>query len=248
MPSSPAYSKPSDAHQEVVDFLRRLSSMLTGGRNAEMLQDAAGMIETLSHRATAAEQLYGEQQEENARNLELREVAELASDNLMAENAALKEQSAAEAASLRNEIASLKQHFAAELAALHEQFADEKEQSANEVTALTAQLHDARRQAEIDRNWFAEEALRAQAVAELAQEQHAAVHAELEELRKPPPPETIDETIAIVPVQSLQLARTQFDYLARGFAGNGDVVSQTICEIGARALDKALASGMPAKE
>lgn len=239
---------PSDAHQEVVDFLRRLSSMLTGGRNAEMLQEAAGMIETLSHRATAAEQLYGEQQEENARNLELREVAELASDNLMAENAALKEQSAAEAASLRNEIASLSQHFAAELAALHEQVADEKERFANEVTALTAQLDDAKRKAEIDRNWFAEETLRAQAAAEVAQERHAAVHAELEELRKPPPPETIDESIAIVPVESLQLARTQFDYLARGFAGNGDVVSQTICEIGARALDKALAGGMPIKE
>ena len=239
---------PSDAHQEVVDFLRRLSSMLTGGRNAEMLQEAAGMIETLSRRATAAEQLHGEQQEENARNLELREVAELASDNLMAENAALKEQSAAEAASLRNEIASLKQHFTAELAALHEQVADEKERFANEVTALTAQLDDAKRKAEIDRNWFAEETLRAQAAAEVAQERHAAVHAELEELRKPPPPETIDESIAIVPVESLQLARTQFDYLARGFAGNGDVVSQTICEIGARALDKALAGGMPIKE
>lgn len=245
---SPAYSMPSDARQETVDFLRRLSSMLTGGRNAEMLQEAAGMIETLSRRATAAEQLYSEQQEENARNLELREVAELASDNLMAENEALKAQSAAEAASLRNEIASLKQHFASELAALHEQFADERERSANEVTALTAQLDDARRQAEIDRNWFAEETLRAQAAAELAQERHAAVYAELEELRKPPPPETIDESIAIVPVQSLQLARTQFDYLARGFAGNGDVVSQTICEIGASALDKALAGGMHAKE
>jgi len=149
---------------------------------------------------------------------------------------------------LRNEIASLKQHFATELAALHEQFADERERSANEVTALTAQLDDARRQAEIDRNWFAEETLRAQAAAEVAQERHAAIHAELEELRKPPPPETIDESIAIVPVQSLQLARTQFDYLARGFAGNGDVVSQTICEIGARALDKALAGGVPARE
>ena len=49
-------------------------------------------------------------------------------------------------------------------------------------------------------------------------------------------------------MQSLQLARTQFDYLARGFAGNGDVVSQTICEIGARALDKALGAGVPPKD
>ncbi len=246
MPAS-AYSTPSNAHQEAVDFLRRLSSMLTGGRNAEMLQEAAGMIETLSRRAAAVEQLYTEQQDEIARNLELREVAELASDNLMAENDALKEQAAAEVASLKDEMASLKQHFAAELAALHEQSADEKERFANEVTALTVQLEDARRQAEIDRNWFAEETLRAQVAAELAQERHAAVHAELEELRKPPP-DAIDKSIAVVPVQSLELARTQFDYLARGFAGRGDVVSQTICEIGARALDKALAGGTPSKE
>ncbi len=237
---APVYSPPNNAHQETVDFLRRLSSMLTGGRNAEMLQEAAGMIETLSRRAVAAEQLFGEQQEENARNLELREVAELASDNLMAENDALQRQSTAEAAALRGEIASLKEQFAAEFAALQEKVANEKEQFAAEITSLTRQLDDARRQAEINRNWFAEETLRAQAAAELAQEQHAAVHAELEELRKPPPPEKLDDSIAVVPVQSLQLARTQFDYLARSFAGSGDVVSQTICEIGARAIDKAL--------
>jgi hypothetical protein len=46
-----------------------------------------------------------------------------------------------------------------------------------------------------------------------------------------------------VPVQSLQLARAQFDHLAEGFARQGDVVSQTICEIGARTLDRALADG-----
>jgi DNA repair exonuclease SbcCD ATPase subunit len=245
---APVYSLTTDAPQEAVDFLRRLSSMLTGGRNAEMLQEAAGLIETLSRRAAAAEQLCGEQQEENARNLELREVAELASDNLMAENESLKHQSAAEAEALRGEMASLKEQFAAEFAALQEKSANEKVQLAAEIALLTTRLDDARRQAEIDRNWFAEEALRAQAAAELAQEQHAAVHAELEELRKPPPPEALDDTIAVVPVQSLQLARTQFDYLARGFAGNGDVVSQTICEIGARAIDKALASNAPSKD
>ena len=240
---APVYPPTSDAHQEAVDFLRRLSSMLTGGRNAEMLQEAAGLIETLSRRTAATEQLLGEQQEENARNLELREVAELASDNLMAENEALKQQSAAEADALKGEMASLKEQFAAELAALQEKSTNEKEQFAAEIALLTTQLDDARRQAEIDRNWFAEETLRAQAAAELAQEQHAAVHAELEEWRKPLPPETLDDSIAVVPVESLQLARTQFDYLARGFAGSGDVVSQTICEIGARAIDKALASG-----
>lgn len=202
---APVYSLPSSAHQETIDFLRRLSSMLTGGRNAEMLQEAATTIETLSRRAAVAEQLLQEQQEDNARNLELREVAELASDNLI------------------TEVASLKAQFGAEIA------------------ALTEQLEQTRQRADADRAWFAEETLRAQVAAELAQETLAASNAELEEWRKPPPPETLDDSIAVVPVKSLQVARSQFNYLAEGYAAKGDVVSQTICEIGARALDQALA-------
>lgn len=206
---APVISLPSGAQQETVDFLRRLSSMLTGGRNAEMLMEAADMIEALSQRATCAERLFEEQQEDHARNLELREVAELASDNLLAE-----------VASLKAEIALLKGQL------------DERNQ----------QLEERDRQAEIDRNWFAEETLRAQARAEQAEEQLVALRAEIDELRQPAP-EAIDESIAVVPVQSLHLARTQFDYLAKSFASSGDVVSMTICEIGARALDKALAAG-----
>ena len=202
---APVYPPPSSAHQETIDFLRRLSSMLTGGRNAEMLQEAATTIETLSRRAAAAEHLFHEQQEDNARNLELREVAELASDNLM------------------TEVASLKAQFGAEIA------------------ALTEQLEQTRQRADADRAWFAEETLRAQVAAELAQEALAASNAELEEWRRPPPPETLDDSIAVVPVKSLQVARSQFNYLAEGYAAKGDVVSQTICEIGARALDQALA-------
>jgi ribosomal protein L16 Arg81 hydroxylase len=205
---APVYSPSSNPHQETVDFLRRLSSMLTGGRNGEMVQEAASLIETLSLRATSAEQRYHEQQEDHARNLELREVAELASDNLIAEVDALKA----------------------------------------EIELLKAQLADRISQAETDRNWFAEETLRAQAQAELAQEQLAAANAELEEMRKPLPPDTLDDSIAVVPLQSLQLARAQFDHLAEGFARQGDVVSQTICEIGARALDKALADNEPGRD
>src|SRR4029077_9173615 len=98
------FSLPDNAHQETIDFLRRLSSMLTGGRNAEMLQEAADMIETLSRRAATAEQLFAEQQDDHARNLELREVAELASDNLMAEVDSLKAQLDAEIASLKEQL------------------------------------------------------------------------------------------------------------------------------------------------
>jgi DNA repair exonuclease SbcCD ATPase subunit len=205
---APVYSPSPNPHQETVDLLRRLSSMLTGGRNGEMVQEAASLIETLSLRAASAEQRYHEQQEDHARNLELREVAELASDNLIAEVDALKA----------------------------------------EIELLKAQLADRISQAETDRNWFAEETLRAQAQAELAQEQLAAANAELEEMRKPLPPDTLDDSIAVVPLQSLQLARAQFDHLAEGFARQGDVVSQTICEIGARALDKALADNEPGRD
>lgn len=206
--TAPVFSLPNNAHQDTVDFLRRLSSMLTGGRNAEVLLEAAGMIEALSRRATTAEQLFGEQQEDHARNLELREVAELASDNLIAEMESLKAQLDAE------------------------------------VALLKEQLDESKRQAEADRNFFSEEALRLQAQADVTEAELAQANAELDEYRRPV--ETgLDESIAVVPIASLKLARTQFDYLAKGFASSGDVVSQTICQIGASAIDKALDGNMP---
>lgn len=66
----------------------------------------------------------------------------------------------------------------------------------------------------------------------------AALAAEVETLRSQQQP--IDETIAVVPVEQLRLARAQFDHLAQAFAGSGDVISFTICQIGACAIDKAL--------
>ena len=197
---------PTDDTDEVVDFLRRLASMLSGGRNAEMLLEAAAMIEQLTGRATAAEQRFQEQQHEHARNLELREVAEVASDNLVAE-----------------------------------------------VNALKAHIAELEAKAEKERTDFAEETSRLSALSEEARAKIAEsndrllrVNAEIEELRNPPQA-AIDESIAIVPIESLQLARTQFGYLARDFAKNGDVVSLTICEIGARAIDKALAGDKDTK-
>src|SRR6185437_690258 len=87
---APVYSLSTIPHQETIDFLRRLSSMLTGGRNAEMLQQSASLIESLSDRLAGAEQRLQEQQDDHARNLERRETAELASDNLLAEVESLK--------------------------------------------------------------------------------------------------------------------------------------------------------------
>ena len=209
---APVINLPPNAQQEAVDFLRRLSSMLTGGRNAEMLQESASMIETLGRRAASAEKLFQEQQEDHARNLELREVAELASDNLLSE-----------VDSLKVEIESLK-------AQLEER---------------TKQLEERQQQAESDRNWHAEETLRSQTRAEQAEESVAALKAEIDEMRKPQP---MDDSIAVVPLKSLQLAQTQFDYLAKTFATNGDVVSMTICEIGSRALEAAMAGSEPGKD
>jgi hypothetical protein len=44
-----------------------------------------------------------------------------------------------------------------------------------------------------------------------------------------------------------RLARVQFDHLALSFAKGGDVISQTICEIGGCAIDSALAGEAPLK-
>ena len=64
MPAT-ALSVPTDSTTETVDFLRRLASMMSGGRNAEMLQAAASAIETLSRRASAAEALVHDHQDEH---------------------------------------------------------------------------------------------------------------------------------------------------------------------------------------
>ena len=202
---------------EIIDFLRRLASMMAGGRNAEMLLDAAGMIETLSRRAAAAERLYLEQEEDHAKSLERREIAEVAADNLIAEVAALKAE-----------------------------FAESKQQAAAEISSLHAEIAGRDRQAETDRTAFAEERLRLRASADDAEARLAGVAASLEALRNPV--KATEDSVAVVPIQSLQLARAQFGFLADGFAGSGDVVSQTICEIGARAIENALAGQATSKE
>jgi len=151
-------------NSETVDFLRRLASMMSGGKNAEMLLGAAGIIEALTDRAVTAERLRSEQRDERERNSQLREAAEIATQN-----------------------------------------------SSSEAAALRAQLADA----------------------------------ELDELRTPFA--ELSDTVVAVPTEQLRLARAQFDFLADGFAKNGDVISQTICEIGRCAIEQALAGNKPAK-
>jgi len=253
-------SLPTDETQETIDFLRRLASMMSGGRNAEMLQAAAGAIETLSRRATAAEALVHDHQDEHARNVEQREVAELASDNLLAELNALKahlaqseSQAEIEMATLRGELADQQQHAEAETASLRLQLIENQQEAEAEIASLKAQLADRGhaddeiaalkaqieqrdRLAEIDRRVFTEEAERLRAQIQDAANGLTTMSAATEQAFG-----AIDESVAVVPVQALQLARTQFGYLAKAFEQSGDVISLTICEIGAQALDKALA-------
>lgn len=166
--------------------------MMSGGKNAEMLLAAAGMIEALTSRAMTAERLHCELQDTQERNNELREVAEFAAENLNAE-----------------------------------------------IASLKAQLAEVTQRAEIDRASFAEKTLRLSAMVEDAEDRFAKAGAELDELRTPFA--ELSQTVVAVPIEQLRLARTQFDFLADGFAKNGDVISQTICEIGRCAIEQALA-------
>ncbi len=192
-------SLPSNGITETVDFLRRLSSMMAGGRNAEMLLQAAAMIDALTRRAVTAEQLYHEQQDKSARNLEFRQVAEIAADRLMAE-----------------------------------------------MKVLKVQLADSAWRAESERSQLADEVRRLQALADDAEARLARADAELAELRGSLAP--LADTVVMAPIETLRLARDQFDHLALSFAKDGDIVSQTICEIGGCAIDQALAAGKPAKQ
>jgi hypothetical protein len=188
---------------ETIDFLRRLASMMSGGRNAEMLLQAAVHIEQLGRRALSAEQLFHAQQEESTVNAELRQAAELAADRLIVEVDGLKTELVAHARLAEAE---------------HLRLAEEAQQLTEETQHLTARVED-------------------------AEARLARANAEIEGLRSALAARNA-ATVA-VPVHTLRLARAQFNHLARGFARSGDLISQTICEIGGCALEQALTDGEP---
>jgi chromosome segregation ATPase len=260
MPAT-ALSVPTDSTNETVDFLRRLASMMSGGRNAEMLQAAASAIETLSRRASAAEGQLQELQDDHGKNVEQREVAELASDNLLAELHALKahlaqsesqaetelasmkaeladqqQRAEAEIASLRLQLIENQQESEAEIASLRAHLAEKNDHGQDEIASLRAQIEQRDRLAEIDRRVFTEEAARLRTQIQNSENGLVNMSAATEQAIG-----AIDESVAVVSVQGLRLARTQFGYLAKAFEQSGDVISLTLCEIGAQALDKALA-------
>ena len=190
---------PPDTLLDLPDFLRRLSTMMTGGRNAEMAALAATEIEALRQRAATAE---------------------LASGHLTAELAALK----AERDATRQTLDAERSRLESEIGRLQA-----------EVRRLQAEVKDSEARAAA---FAADMKTHIGGLGAAADTRIAALAAEVEELRGQQ--QAIDETIAVVPIEQLRLARAQFDYLAQGFASSGDVISLTICQIGACAIDKAL--------
>jgi chromosome segregation ATPase len=204
---------PPDPPLDLTDFLRRLSDMMTGGRNAQMLARAADEIESLRRRTAVAEGLYSAREDDHARNLELREVAELGSDNLIADVTALK----------------------AELDTVRDAAKTERDLLESEIRRLQTEIGETEARA---MRFAMEMKTHLGEFCAVSDARIAALAAEVEKLRSQQ--RTVDETTAVVPVAQLRLARAQFDYLAQSFAGSGDVASLAICQIGACAIDKAL--------
>ena len=82
---------PPNSSSETTDFLRRMASMVSG-RNGEMLLRAAALIELLAQRATTAERLFHQQQEEHTRSTASREGCRVGFDAMVGQIEALRAQ------------------------------------------------------------------------------------------------------------------------------------------------------------
>lgn len=204
-----------------------------------MLALAADELETLRRRAAATQQLVHAREDDHARNLELREAAELATENLNAEIAALK----LEADAIRQSAATERSLFEGEIRRLQAELGETETRAAQFAAEMQAHLRELGAAAEAHINALAAEVahLRNQLQQQPTPPQQPQPPQELSKREQPQPSQELtDDTTAVVPLAQLRLARAQFEYLARTFAGNGDVISLTICEIGACAIDKAL--------
>ncbi|MBR0849419.1 hypothetical protein JQ543_16825 [Bradyrhizobium diazoefficiens] len=113
-----------------------------------------------------------------------------------------------------------------------------------QVEALRAQLAEVTAAAAAERATFDTERGRLLGLMQDAEGHIGKLTSELETLRASV--DGLNETLVSVPVEVLKLARTQFDYLSSGFARRGDVIAQAMSEIGAFAIDQALANKKPA--
>jgi predicted RNase H-like nuclease (RuvC/YqgF family) len=102
---------------ELVGFLRRFSSMISYGENAENLQRAASLIEYLANRASETHTSLHQQQDTSSRYFEMCQALEVGVDTLSAENANLRmqlqqdiQQALSEQTRLREESSRLSAH------------------------------------------------------------------------------------------------------------------------------------------
>lgn len=108
-----------------------------------------------------------------------------------------------------------------------------------QIAALRAQLAELTTATAAERAAFEAERGKLLALMQHAESHIGKLTTELDGLRTSV--DSFNETAVSVPIEVLQLARTQFDYLSSGFARRGDVISQAMSEIGGFAIDQALA-------
>lgn len=109
---------------------------------------------------------------------------------------------------------------------------------ASQIEALRAQFADVTAAAAAERAAFDAERGKLLGLMQASESHIGNLTTELATLRASV--DNLNETVVSVPIEVLRLARTQFDYLSRGFAGKGDVISHTMSEIGGFAIDQAL--------
>ncbi|UPK32468.1 hypothetical protein IVB18_29895 [Bradyrhizobium sp. 186] len=108
----------------------------------------------------------------------------------------------------------------------------------SQIETLRAQLADVIAAAAAERAAFDAERGKLLGLMQDAESHIGKLTTELDTLRASV--DNFNETVISVPIEVLRLARAQFDYLSNGFAGSGDVISQTMSEIGGFAIDHAL--------
>ena len=107
-----------------------------------------------------------------------------------------------------------------------------------QVESLRTELAEVTARGAQDHADFEAERARLLAQTQDAEARLTGTTAELEALKTSV--DQFNETLVAVPIEMLQLARAQFDYLSDGFARNGDVISQAMSEIGGFAIEQAL--------
>jgi chromosome segregation ATPase len=114
----------------------------------------------------------------------------------------------------------------------------------SQIAALRTQLAEVTAAAAAERAAFDTERDKLLGLMQHAESHISKLTAELDTLRASV--DSFNETVVSVPIEVLRLARTQFDYLSRGFERKGDVISQAMSEIGGFAIDQALTAKKPA--